>query len=74
MARDEMQTRHLPIRQLKPGMILKTPVVTRKGLLLAGFGQEVTEAMLARLQNFMDQGLPEQVEVLVPPCKPRNNN
>lgn len=40
------------VAKIKIGMILAADVKTRDGLLLVGRGQEVSESLLARIQNF----------------------
>jgi response regulator RpfG family c-di-GMP phosphodiesterase len=60
--------KELAIAELKPGMVLARDVTTRTGLTLISHGHEVTEGLLARIQNFaeMDAGVAEPVAVLIP--------
>ncbi|HEY6183708.1 MAG TPA: HD domain-containing phosphohydrolase [Terriglobales bacterium] len=47
-----MELRKVPISKLSTGMILQQEVRNRTGLLVVGKGQEVTHALLMRLENF----------------------
>ena len=48
----KMELRKVPILKLSTGMILQQEVRNRAGLLVVGKGQEVTHALLMRLENF----------------------
>jgi response regulator RpfG family c-di-GMP phosphodiesterase len=59
--------RSLRIGQLECGMVLDEDVIDRHGRLLVSKGQEITEPILRRLDNFALSGsIPERVRVLVP--------
>ena len=47
-----MELRKVPIAKLSTGMILQQEVRNRSGLLVVGKGQEITHALLMRLENF----------------------
>jgi response regulator RpfG family c-di-GMP phosphodiesterase len=47
-----MELRKVPVLKLSTGMILQQEVRNRAGLLVVGKGQEVTHALLMRLENF----------------------
>ncbi|HSS98974.1 MAG TPA: HD domain-containing phosphohydrolase, partial [Terriglobales bacterium] len=62
-----MELRKVPISKLSTGMILQQEVRHRNGLLVVGKGQEVTHALLMRLENFARSRLIDnEVMVSVP--------
>jgi hypothetical protein len=49
----EFEVRHMPIRDLRPGMILETNLMSRDGnLLILRRGTVLTDTWLERLENF----------------------
>ncbi|MGQ9559940.1 MAG: HD domain-containing phosphohydrolase [Candidatus Oleimicrobiaceae bacterium] len=68
--RVEMEEVFVRVRDLNTTMVLAEDVFTRNGLLLAKNGQEVSMALLHRLQNFAKRiGVREPLRVLVPRVK-----
>lgn len=68
--RVEMEEVFLRVRDLNTTMVLAEDVFTRNSLLLAKNGQEVSLALLHRLQNFAKRiGVREPIRVLVPKVK-----
>ncbi|MDZ7337821.1 MAG: response regulator [candidate division KSB1 bacterium] len=68
--RVEMKEAFVRLRDLNTTMVLAEDVFTRNGLLLAKNGQEVSMALLHRLQNFARRiGVREPIRVLVPRVK-----
>jgi response regulator RpfG family c-di-GMP phosphodiesterase len=68
--RVEMEEVLVRVRDLNTTMVLAEDVFTRNGLLLAKNGQEVSLALLHRLQNFARRiGVREPIRVLVPRVK-----
>ncbi len=68
--RVEMKEAFIRVRDLNTTMVLAEDVFTRNGLLLAKKGQEVSLALLHRLQNFARRiGVREPIRVLVPRVK-----
>ncbi|MBC7185636.1 MAG: response regulator [Calditrichaeota bacterium] len=68
--RVEMEEVFVRVRDLNTTMVLAEDVFTRNGLLLAKDGQEVSLALLHRLQNFAKRiGVREPIRVLVPKVK-----
>lgn len=68
--RVEMKEAFMRVRDLNTTMVLAEDVFTRNGLLLAKNGQEVSLALLHRLQNFARRiGVREPLRVLVPRVK-----
>jgi response regulator RpfG family c-di-GMP phosphodiesterase len=62
-----MESRRLPIRKLAIGMVLDQEIRNKQGMLLVAKGQELTGALLAKVDDFARAGLIEnQVVVLVP--------
>jgi len=61
---DARVLRSLEVSQLRPQMVLEQDVFSSRGLLLARQGQELSEAILCRLQNF-DRGVGVQAPVRV---------
>lgn len=63
----KMVPRNVSVLKLSTGMILQQEVRTHVGVLVVGQGQEVTHALMVRLQNFLRSGMIDQeVLVLVP--------
>ena len=63
----EMVSRRLAIARLATGMLLDQDVRNREGMLLAGKGQEISRAVLLKIQNWAQAGLIDyQLTVLVP--------
>jgi hypothetical protein len=62
-----MELRRLAIPRLATGMFLDQEVRNREGMLLAGKGQEISRAVLLKIQNWAQAGLIDrQMNVLVP--------
>ncbi len=60
--------KHLPIKELDPGMIFGQEVKTKNDILLVAKGQEVSEAILLRLRNFyQNYGIQEPIKMYVSP-------
>ncbi len=53
----KMVPRKVAVMKLSTGMILQQEVRTRAGLLVVGQGQEITHALMVRLQNFLRSGM-----------------
>lgn len=69
----ESETLALSVRELRPGMILVTDVVSLSGKLLVSRGHEVSVGMLERLRNFAENiGLREPVRVSVARHRPED--
>ena len=67
----EMQTREVPLDDLHLGMIIREDLYAQAGLLLASRGQPVSDALIARLQNFIRAaGAHPSVSVLAPGADP----
>lgn len=63
----EMVSRRLTIPRLATGMFLDQDVRNRQGMILTGKGQEISRAVLLKIQNWAQAGLIEhEVTVLVP--------
>jgi hypothetical protein len=63
----EMISRRLAIPMLATGMFLDQEVRNREGMLLAGKGQEISRAVLLKIQNWAQAGLIDhEVTVLAP--------
>jgi response regulator RpfG family c-di-GMP phosphodiesterase len=63
----KMEARTLPACKLATGMVLDQELRNKEDLFLAAKGQEITRAVLIKLQNFARAGLIEaQVKVLAP--------
>jgi hypothetical protein len=63
------ETRIMPLRLVKPGMIIQQDLRTHMGTLLVPRGFEVSETFLQRLHNLGSGLLEEQIKVLVPATK-----
>jgi len=64
--------RVLEIKDLMLEMVLDQEVRTTTGTLLVQKGVEITDPLLARLQNFHSRRtIPNSLRVLVPPYRPR---
>jgi ActR/RegA family two-component response regulator len=62
-----MEARRVSTLKLATGMVLDQDVRNREGLLLVAKGQEISSALLAKLENFARAGLiDKEVQVLVP--------
>ncbi len=59
-----MELRKIPTSKLSPGMILQQEIRTRAGMLVVAKGQEVTHALVIKLDNFSHAGTIEQ-EIMV---------
>ncbi len=63
----KMQLRKVPTAKLTTGMILQHEVRTRTGMLIVAKGQEVTHALLIKLENFSRAGtIDAEIMALVP--------
>jgi hypothetical protein len=63
----EMVSRRVAIARLATGMFLDQEVRNRQGMLLAGKGQEISRAVLLKIQNWAQAGLIDhQLTVMVP--------
>jgi response regulator RpfG family c-di-GMP phosphodiesterase len=60
------ETRMIPLRKVRPGMIIQQDLRTHMGTLLVPRGFEVSETFLQRLHNFGSGLLDEKIKVLVP--------
>jgi response regulator RpfG family c-di-GMP phosphodiesterase len=60
------ETRMMPLRLVRPGMIIQQDLRTHMGTLLVPRGFEVSETFLQRLHNFGSALLDEKIKVLVP--------
>ncbi len=56
---DETLEAHLPIAEVKPGMLLDQTLTSKTGEPLLAAGQEITESLLVRFDNFVQAGLIE---------------
>jgi len=63
------EVREIPLRVVRPGMIIMQDLRTSMGTLLVPRGFEVSEPFLQRLHNFGSGMLDEKVKVLVPAAK-----
>jgi response regulator RpfG family c-di-GMP phosphodiesterase len=64
-------------REIKVGMVLEENLFSRNGVVLMVKGQEITEASLSRLNNFViTSGIREPINVLIPynPMEDENNS
>jgi response regulator RpfG family c-di-GMP phosphodiesterase len=69
-ARRTAEVRELKLVDLRPGMVLAEPVVTRAGNLLCARGNEVSPSLLVRLKNFASNaGIKEPIRVIVKKLK-----
>jgi response regulator RpfG family c-di-GMP phosphodiesterase len=64
------ETRMMPLRLVRPGMIIQQDLRTHMGTLLVPRGFEVSETFLQRLLNFGSGLLDEKIKVLVPAAQP----
>jgi response regulator RpfG family c-di-GMP phosphodiesterase len=70
----KMELRKVPIAKLSTGMILQQEVRNKSGLLVVAKGQEVTHALLMRLENFSQARLIDnEVLASVPTSAPQVN-
>lgn len=60
------ETRLIPLRTVKPGMIIQQDLRTHLGTLLVPRGFEVSETFLQRLHNFGSGLLDEKIKVMIP--------
>jgi len=65
---ETMQLRKVLTTKLQTGMILQQEIRTRPGMLVVGKGQEVTHALLIKLENFARTGAIEQEVVVLAPA------
>ncbi len=64
---ERMELRKVAITRLAPGMILQHEIRTKTGMLVVVKGQEVTPALLAKLENFAHSGkIEKEIMALVP--------
>lgn len=57
----------VPVKKLSRGMILESDIITKKGVLLAKKGQEITPTMHIMFENYMNQkNIDENILVAVP--------
>ena len=64
---DEMVEAAVMLKNLAPGMVVRTEIRTVAGGLLASVGQVLDQTMIARLQNFnRTSGIQEPIKVLSP--------
>lgn len=69
-----LPTREVALDELREGMRLAADVTTRNGLVIVARGQELTESILLRLQNFaIRDGLPERISIERPEAAPFNS-
>jgi response regulator RpfG family c-di-GMP phosphodiesterase len=62
-----MELRKIPTSKLAPGMILQQEIRTRSGMLVVAKGQEVTHALVIKLDNFSHAGtIDKEIMVMVP--------
>jgi ActR/RegA family two-component response regulator len=62
-----MQSRRVSTLRLATGMVLDQDIRNKEGMLLIAKGQEITRAVLLRLENFANAGLiDKEVQALVP--------
>jgi len=63
----EMEVRKLAVSKLTTGMILHQEIRNRNGMLVVPNGQEITYALLTKLENFAEAGkIDKEVMALVP--------
>lgn len=63
------EVREIPLRVVRPGMIIMQDLRTSMGTLLVPRGFEVSEPFLQRLHNFGSGMLDEKIKVMVPAVK-----
>ena len=62
-----VEVRHVVVRELRQGMILRDNVFTKNGMLLVTKGHEVTPGLLERIANFSRKmGVREPISVTIP--------
>jgi ActR/RegA family two-component response regulator len=62
-----MEQRKVLVSRLRPGMILQEEIKTKTGMLVVPHGQEITHALLAKLENYSQIGtIGKEISVLVP--------
>jgi hypothetical protein len=62
-----VECRHVVVRELRQGMILRENIFTKNGMLLVPKGNEVTPALIERIANFSRKmGVREPISVTVP--------
>jgi response regulator RpfG family c-di-GMP phosphodiesterase len=62
-----VEVRHVVVRELKQGMILRENLFTKNGMLLVTKGNEVTQGLIERIANFSRKmGVREPISVTVP--------
>lgn len=64
------EVRDIPLRLVRPGMVILQDLRTHLGTLLVPRGFEVSEPFLQRLHNFGSGILDERIKVLAPASKP----
>jgi response regulator RpfG family c-di-GMP phosphodiesterase len=66
-----IEVRHVVVRELKQGMILRENLFTKTGMLLVTKGNEVTPGLLERIANFSRKmGVREPISVTIPAVPP----
>jgi CheY-like chemotaxis protein len=64
---EQFMTMEMDISELKPGMVLESPLYSVRGPMLLPEGQEITMSLILRLMNFVEAGIIEgRVHVNVP--------
>jgi hypothetical protein len=63
------EARQIPLKAVKPGMVIAQDVRTQMGTLLVSRGFEVTNMFLERSRNFGPELLDEVIKVVVPAAK-----
>jgi hypothetical protein len=63
------EVRQIPLKAVRPGMIIAQDIRTQMGTLLVSRGFEVTHLFLDRSRNFGPELLDEVVNVVVPAVK-----
>ncbi len=66
-ATPRVELRSLPLRHLRPGMVIAEAVYTQAGQLLVNRGFEITDSFLERVRNFRRGSVREPVQVILPP-------
>jgi hypothetical protein len=62
-----MESRKVPTLKLATGMVLDQDIRNKEGMLMVAKGQEITSAVLIKLENFAKAGLiDKEVQALVP--------
>jgi response regulator RpfG family c-di-GMP phosphodiesterase len=66
-AASNVEVRHVVVRELRQGMILRDNLFTKNGMLLVTKGNEVTPSLIERIANFSRKmGVREPIAVTVP--------